>query len=487
VIHDVSNKGNMIEVGNFDTSPSFVGDGFNGCWGVFPWLPSGNIIASDIEKGLYVLGATYERGCYLEGNITDASNTTPINNASVEIIGVNIFDQSSLVGDYATGYAVSGTYDVVYSHPQYFSDTAFAVTLSNGVVTVKDMQLVPIQGFTLTVHANDLNTSSGIVNTEVYIYNNDFTFNGQTDVNGDVEFTNFYPGTYNIHVGLWGYVEYCSTGELIDGSNLNYIADLQQGYSDLFNLDLGWTVSGNAPDGVWERAVPDGTTFQGDQCNPGEDATDCGDMAYVTGNAGGNAGSDDVDQSATILESPVITLNPALGGAAIVSMELWWFNAGGNNSPNDTLSLYLIDGSQQELIAEFLPAQSGIQWDSFSTYVPLNLDWNNLQLKLITADWQADGGNLVEAGIDNFSIYETISISNTAYSAIDIYPNPSNGEFYINSDLDIDSYQVYDLAGKLVQNSTVISNVFQVKDKGVYFVVFQVNGLETKPKKIIVY
>ena len=35
-VHDVANKGNMVEVGNFDTSPSFSGDGFNGCWGVYP-------------------------------------------------------------------------------------------------------------------------------------------------------------------------------------------------------------------------------------------------------------------------------------------------------------------------------------------------------------------------------------------------------------------------------------------------------------------
>ena len=58
-VHDVANKGNMVEVGNFDTSPSFSGDGFNGCWGVYPWLPSGNIITSDIENGLHILGVTY--------------------------------------------------------------------------------------------------------------------------------------------------------------------------------------------------------------------------------------------------------------------------------------------------------------------------------------------------------------------------------------------------------------------------------------------
>lgn len=60
IIHDVSDKGNMKEVARFDTSPAFSGNGFNGCWGVYPWLPSCNIIASDIENGLYILKPAVE-------------------------------------------------------------------------------------------------------------------------------------------------------------------------------------------------------------------------------------------------------------------------------------------------------------------------------------------------------------------------------------------------------------------------------------------
>ncbi|MFP5471197.1 MAG: choice-of-anchor B family protein [Bacteroidia bacterium] len=55
IVHDVSDKGNMVEVARYDTSPAFSGSGFNGCWGVYPWLPSCNIIASDMENGLYIL------------------------------------------------------------------------------------------------------------------------------------------------------------------------------------------------------------------------------------------------------------------------------------------------------------------------------------------------------------------------------------------------------------------------------------------------
>jgi choice-of-anchor B domain-containing protein len=40
----------------FDTHPeNTVYNGYFGCWGNYPWLPSGNILASDMQNGLFVL------------------------------------------------------------------------------------------------------------------------------------------------------------------------------------------------------------------------------------------------------------------------------------------------------------------------------------------------------------------------------------------------------------------------------------------------
>ena len=55
-----------------------------------PWLPSGNIITSDIENGLHILGVTYNRGCYLEGTVTDASTTAPIFGVTIELVTTTI-------------------------------------------------------------------------------------------------------------------------------------------------------------------------------------------------------------------------------------------------------------------------------------------------------------------------------------------------------------------------------------------------------------
>jgi len=45
----------MSEVAFFDTYPANDGRNFDGAWSVYPYLPSGNVLVSDISNGLYVL------------------------------------------------------------------------------------------------------------------------------------------------------------------------------------------------------------------------------------------------------------------------------------------------------------------------------------------------------------------------------------------------------------------------------------------------
>jgi choice-of-anchor B domain-containing protein len=52
---DISDPANPEQVGFFDTYPPSDNAGFNGAWGVYPYLPSGNILVSDINSGLYVI------------------------------------------------------------------------------------------------------------------------------------------------------------------------------------------------------------------------------------------------------------------------------------------------------------------------------------------------------------------------------------------------------------------------------------------------
>ena len=54
---EFGNLSNMeiMEIASFDTFPDGAGASFDGAWSVYPFLPSGNIIASDTSNGLFIL------------------------------------------------------------------------------------------------------------------------------------------------------------------------------------------------------------------------------------------------------------------------------------------------------------------------------------------------------------------------------------------------------------------------------------------------
>jgi len=54
-ILDVTNPNAPVQLSYFDTYPTTNGATFAGAWGVYPYLPSGNILISDIQRGLIVV------------------------------------------------------------------------------------------------------------------------------------------------------------------------------------------------------------------------------------------------------------------------------------------------------------------------------------------------------------------------------------------------------------------------------------------------
>src|SRR6185436_20149603 len=116
--------------------------GYNGCWEAYAYLPSGNIIAADIEEGLYVLGVTYKQACYLNGTVTDYSSGAPLNGVTVTITNASgATATTNLSGVYATGYATQGIYSVTFSKTGYSTKTITNVSLGSGVSTLLNTTL----------------------------------------------------------------------------------------------------------------------------------------------------------------------------------------------------------------------------------------------------------------------------------------------------------------------------------------------------------
>jgi choice-of-anchor B domain-containing protein len=173
-IVDAHKPDNLVEVGWFDTSPYAPGDGFQGCWGVYPFFASGNIICSDRQEGLFVLSPTLHRACYLEGNVTVQQTGNAFPNITVEVIGQQRLKNTDVLGAYKTGVADSGLYDVRFSD---FSSGCLTkiisgVALSPGNVTTLNVALsCPALGindlkdaaFTFTAQPNVFNHSTEII------------------------------------------------------------------------------------------------------------------------------------------------------------------------------------------------------------------------------------------------------------------------------------------------------------------------------------
>ena len=465
-IHDATQPNNLIQVGYYD-SYSGSGNGFDGCWGTYPYLPSGLIISSDINSASNGNGRLliYERGfsqaCYLEGNVIDANTLMNLSGVNVQILNTVIpnLSTTNLSGDYVSGTADPNNYDVVFSKAGYLSDT-ITTTLSSGNITILDAQLVPLPSFTANGIVVDVN-GVGIPNAQILIYNNDFNYTLVSDNNGGFTINSMFEGSYEVIAGQWGYVTVCDN-EYIDGSS-NVIITLDEGYYDDFTFDFGWSISGGitmSDPGRWERGNPEVTSFQGSNYNPNNDInSDCFDYAYVTGlDAGSQVGSNDVDDYNTILTSPLFDLSQPLYNNQTYHLSYYsWFSNGGGGwgggtPPNDSLKISITNANNTTVVLEIMTESSPDmgQWNfrtyEISQYIPLTSD---MQLKVETADWDAFGGHWVEGGFDKFQITTTI---------------PTNFNQVINSNKTI--VKIVDLLGRDVKHPKYNVPIFLIYNDG---------------------
>lgn len=403
IVVDASNPTNLIEVGNFDTF--FGGNGgFSGAWGLYPFLPSGLILVSDIGNGLYVLEANLVNACWLEGTITDINTSAPIFGATVIIDSPQAnFTTSDLTGEYKTGQAIPGVFDVTVSAAGYVSKTVQA-TLENGVITPLDVQLGQAEEVTLTGQVVKINNGLPIDGAFVRLTNGNDTYETTAEADGTFTFPSFFTGDYEVMAASWGCLHY--SDNIVVNSDDNIVIELKEGYQDDFFADLGWSLQNQgATTGNWERGEPNGTDFNGQNSNPGEDvANDLGTQAYITGNGGGGAGNDDIDGGNTQLISPIFNLSNY--NLPVLTFSYWFFNDGGQGSPpNDELEIRISNGTDEVVL--FNTTESNGQWFASQEYNLADFITLSNEMTLIVESGDQNPGHLVEAGFDQFLITET--------------------------------------------------------------------------------
>lgn len=490
ILVDGSRPSNLIEVGNFDTYFTSSG-GFNGSWGAYPYLPSGKILVSDINTGLYVFQPNYVRACWLEGMVTDATNGNAINNASVQIIGELANDDSDIFGGYETGLATAGSYTVTAVASGYAPKT-YTVSLTNGQLTTQDFQLTPLTPFTVSGQVVDAQ-GTPVANAAVFLKSttNDYTFT--SDASGNFS-SSMFNGDYDVLAGKWGFNTKLIEDTLLDVNTANIVVQLEAGYKDEFTLDLGWLTTSTAQTGQWERGKPNGTSDSNyGQVAPDTDAVgDIGTECYVTGNSGSSVADDDVDNGVVRLLSPLFD-----GTSYIqphISVETWFVNVGGSGTPDDALTLHIFNGDSTVTIETINLSNPNWTLSDFrlTDYIVPSA---TMRFIVETSDLQGSG-HIVEAGVDNFEVYEGQPISTTPVEFLDAdvkaYPNPFQESITIEYELSSDNanLQLFNVVGQMIETEVLNDKKGAVQvgndlETGVYFIRIVQDGKASTTQKIV--
>ena len=171
-------------------------------------------------------------------------------------------------------------------------------------------------------------------------------------------------------------------------------------FYDDAETDTGWTVSGDATDGQWDRGVPVGGGDRGDPATDGDGSGAC----WLTDNVDGNS---DVDGGSTILTSPVLNASPEAWEIPLIKYWRFYSNTAGNSPQADTFVVEISNNG-------------GSTWVNLETVGPTGAEvaggWyqktfkisdfvtptSNVRIRFNASDLGA--ASVVEAGIDGVEI-----------------------------------------------------------------------------------
>ena len=470
VVVDANKPDNLIKVAAYDTWDGEDG-GFNGCWGAFPYLPSGLLLASDRASGLYVFSPSYKRACYLEGTVTSLATGLPINGASITIESEQLAEASSNAGgSYKTGLADAGTYNVTVSHPDYSPQTVEAEMI-NGEITILDVQLF-LEGasiYTGTV-VKDLDGEL-IDNAQIKLIDSDGkTSDLRSDENGEV-ILELLDGIYTLHASKWGYN--VGTFEFDTSTDPNIEIRLPEGFRDEFYFDFNWTFGGDVEQGAFEIAAPQELILLNNILNVGSDnPDDLGDRALITGNGTDvPIHLDYVNQGTAIATSPKMNLNSY--DYPVIKMDAWYRHHGYAEHGPYIVEVKLLRGEEERIVMSFV--QTDTTWVQ-RVFNPKDYFWDLTDVQVSFPVFNDMEGIFTELAIDVFEVVEgePSSVQSIEQTDLLIYPNPMSDLVTVSLEsLDFEKYILTDVNGKIVRSRQISELNFEINTAsllpGVYF------------------
>ena len=346
-ILDITNPFDLKEIAYYDFSD--IEGLYVSNWGVYPYLPSGNIISSDIEQGLFVLSV---------GGVSVLHQ---------EITDINLYED----GPYVYFSAEVSTFD------GYIEDVVLYYRTNNS-----SWSSIPMSYNQDTIYDTVLTFDHSNVIVDYYI-----------QARNNLNQITVYPQNANFISFIYG--------------------DLPDIVSIDFESEQNWIVVSDLSVGEWEWGIPFGTSLQAGFANldfivqPNEDHTELGDKCFVTGNYDvDQPGSGDIDGGQTILYSDVYNLESY--DSVLLTYWRWYTNNLGNNPGNDIWNVQVSNGNSWVHLEN--TSNSLNQWIEkrflLSDYIELS---EEVQFRFIASDlfYEGDvgsGGSLVEAALDDFKL-----------------------------------------------------------------------------------
>ncbi|MFN0016288.1 MAG: choice-of-anchor B family protein [Saprospiraceae bacterium] len=252
-IVDISRPDNLVQVGNYDTYPNGSGSGFEGCWGAYPYFPSGTIIASTMAAPgnigeLWVLTPTYVRACYLEGNITNGLTGNPLSGVTISVQGS---EQTTTLpnGTFKMGQERQGYFTVLINKAG-FQSQEYIVHFQRGDVRVLNISLYPTGGIIVDGQVLSGTNGAPVPNATVVFLSSPDAFETTTASDGTFQFENLLPGLYDIAAEASGY-----------GQTIQYKQKITADKTVMLALPAEIKAVRGPLRAVAERSGPDGKTM----------------------------------------------------------------------------------------------------------------------------------------------------------------------------------------------------------------------------------
>ena len=467
LVIDVTEPDAMTLTEFYDTSFE-SGGGFKGCWGAYPFLPSGNILASDRQNGLIIVKPNYSRAAYVEGNVMNSETNGYISNVNIYLSEGNSSEMSDFVGHYKLGTGTAGTYDVHFYKYAYEPVIAENMELMAENIVALDAYLTPLADFELNITVRDainqVNLNDAIVNIE----HSQGNYELKTNLEGKVSVNELYEDFYDIIVTKWGYLPIQQENIWFDVDENELIVELERGYYDDFYSDLGWQITNN-PDSLavgFVRENPHSTFVNDALCNPAADVeNDIAGLCYLTGNTAANTSYEefDLDGGKTILRSPSIDLSNYIAPKIEFS---WWFCAIGTGDINDKFEVYIHNGLSSELVfsVQANDVSSG-SWQDFS-FNPSDFLFISNDMSVSFEAQNTSDDVIFEVAVDAFKIKNNDELGTPIIDDINLSlyasPNPFGEECmlhinYVSSNVLQENIicNVFDIRGRLLEKMPV--------------------------------